>query len=288
MLIGFSLCKNLNIYQYPIRLCIDQHKNLVDKYYFIVPKANQDIDGTRTTVVDICEELKVSFEIFEVDWPGQEGFGQESIDKIQQQKLIDYIDEKYEDYVWLIKLDVDEFIHEKEFQKIKNLVKDIGLMDVSSISFNYLQFLGSVEFTCFDPTERTVHLFKNRSGAFFAGNDAMNITTDGNDIYMDDIYIHHIGYVKSEEILTIKLKEHFRLNESVYSDLSGLFKHSKESNIKFEFPKHKNGAKLWPLGIAAIRGSENCIEYKAFDTKELPFILRENVDKLRFHMPNLE
>jgi hypothetical protein len=283
MLIGFTLCKNANKYQYPIELCIEQHKDLLTEHWFIVPKKDQDTDGTVNTIVQACYRNDVTWKIFEVDWPGDEGFGQESIDKIQQQRFIDEICPNYPDHVWFIKLDADEFLHEKDFPTIINLIKEINDTGITSIAINYIQFLGSVEYTCFDPTERTTHLFKNSSGAFFPGNDAMNIFTSGDEIYLEDVFVHHIGYVKSEDQLSIKLREHFLLNESVYKDVSENFK--SKDNIRFKFPRNQKSAKLWPLGIAVLRGIENAIEYRKFNTDKLPLSLRQNIEKLRFHLP---
>lgn len=285
MLVGFSLCKNLNKYQYPIDLCIEQHKDLVDQHWFIVPKQSQDTDGTIKTIQETCNRLGIKPGFFTVDWPGESGFGEESIDKILQQRFIDEICPAFDTNDFFIKLDIDEFIHEKDFRQIKDTIKILEGTDITSISLNYLQFLGSVEFTCFDPTTRTTHIFRNSSNVHFAGSDAMNITTNGDDLYLEEVFIFHTGYVKSKELLSLKLREHFTLNQSVYKDVSNQF--TDPNRITFEFPKHQKSAKLWPLGIAVLRGQENSIEYRKFDTEKLPLVLKTNVEKLRFYLPDM-
>ena len=287
-LFGITLCKNLNKYDFPLEMNLLQHKDLFDHRIFIVPREDQDLDQTAKTIVDICAQNNISSELFRVDWPTEKGFQEESIDKTLQQKAIQYIEEKYWDDedndVWVIKHDADEFIHEKDFGTIHEYIENFNNTDITLVGFNYRQFLGSLEYTVSDPTTCTYHLYKVGYAAKFPGNDAMNVETMGDSVYIEDIYINHIGYVKNKQQLTTKIQEHFILNESVYSDIDG----EKLSQFQFEFPLHKQGASmLWPLAFAVIYGRKNETEYIKIPDEELPkqFILNKN--KYKFYMPGM-
>lgn len=284
MLIGITLAKNIIKYNYPLKECILQHKNLFDMHYFVVPLPEQDEDGTLKLIKDTCKENEINGRFFHVNWPTKLGFQGQSVDKIYQKLCVDEIEKEFKGFenIWICKNDADEFIHEKYFNKIKGMIKFVSDSDITEIGLNYIQTCGSLKYKIFDPTEKTVHIFKIGSGGYFPGNDAMNIKTNGECLYLDDVYILHIGYVKSKEILTQKIKEHLILNSNVYTGLD----QSIVDKFTFEFPSHKPGSRLWPLGIAVIKGEKNETEYIKLDVDELPWILRENIDKYDYYIPN--
>jgi hypothetical protein len=132
-LIGFTLCKNMNKYKFPIELNIAQHKDLLDEHYFIVPKKDQDLDGTRDTIIEAIGKYGVSGHIFEVDWPTEKGFHVESIDKILQQLFLDFYEPLFDENDWLIKIDADEFHHEKDFLHIRRWMDNSDGTDITRI-----------------------------------------------------------------------------------------------------------------------------------------------------------
>jgi len=295
MIIGFTIIKNALKEHYPIDLVIKQHKDLFDLHYIGVPLKDQDEDGTRALVERVASECGQNIELMELDWPGGGAWSQESLDKILQQKIVEEIDSKFTRNDWVIKIDADEFYHEDDFPLLKEII-DISLIEGAanwnSIVTGYLQFCGSLENTIFDPTQQVFHIFRNQTGARFVGNDAMAIMPHKNPIHtVTPLKLHHIGYVKSRERISTRIKEHMVLNGSVYQKAYGLTKEQvdeKVSNYEFEFPAHRKGAKLWPLGIAVLfGGAENFTEYKPFNPDLLPRELLKEKDNMRFFTPEI-
>lgn len=283
MFIGITLCKNMNKYKFPIVANIEQHVGLFkDGRIFVVPLPGQDVDHTIATIEEACKKFNQEYSLLHVDWPTEEGFHIESIDKILQQKAIDLIEKDCSPTQWVIKHDADEFISERDFEKLFETVKLVSDTDITLIGMRYRQFVGSCRNTVWDPTTETYHVYRVGSGAHFPGNDAMNVKTMGESIILDDVYVNHFGYVKSHELLNTKVREHVTLNKSVYSNR---FTDEQLTSFKWEFPLNVKGKRLWPLGIGPLSGQPNEAEYFPFDISQLPYVLRRDLFMYDYYVP---
>jgi len=281
-IVAFTIIKNAVKQQYPIDLVIKQHKNLFNKHIIGIPRELQD-DGTRELVSKATKECGQNVGLFDLDWPGETAWSEESLDKTLQQQIIDYIEEK-EHANWIIKIDADEFYHENDFDQLLDMLRfTIDAKDLSIVSTSYRQYMGTPMYHVWDPTIRVRHIFKPGK-AKFSGNDAMQIDPVSNmhSLSMSDIILHHIGYLKPTELITTRIKEHFTLNKSMYKlpNLSVL------EGYKFSFPTHKNNCKLWPIAIRTILdGTPNEIEYFKHSLEDVPLEIRENMNRFSFYDP---
>src|SRR5690606_30266577 len=252
--------------------------------YFGVPYAEQDTDRTVELIKDTARLCGQKIVIQRYNWPGDGAWTQESLDKIIQAKLLkEIIDRHKSKFTWIVKIDCDEFLHEDDFSHLKMMTgafsEEETVSPTTAIVTNYRQYCGSLSWRIDDPTEKVYHIFRSDAEPYFAGNDAMILKTRiGQEIWLDDIYLHHVGYCKNPELLTTKIKEHVVLNSSVYPDLSP----EKLKNYHFEFPKNVAGKRLWPLGIASFRGQENECEYFPVEKSEVPKFLIENEERFKF------
>lgn len=288
-IIAYTLAKNINAYKYPAELNVKQHLDLVDEWYFILPLKHQDQDDSWETIRALRDNAdkggyKIVCTFF--DWPGDGGFAEESIDKTLQILFLKTlpIDHDYAN-TWLWKHDIDEFISAEDFETIKINMSYVADTEITNISTNYRQLVGSPYYYLDDPTKNVNHFFKaqiiNQDLNFnYPGHDAMQVFTKGDNFYLDDVFTYHTGYIKSEILLTQKIKEHFKLNASVYKDLD-----SRIENYKWEWPEHKKGKTLWPLGIAPLRGVPNEAEYFKQNLSKLPLELREHAREHVYYMP---
>lgn len=279
MVCGYSLAKNCLREQYPIDLCIKQHKDLFDTHYFGVPFEHQDTDGTVDAIRKAARECGQNVQILRYDWGGDGAWTKESLDKIIQREMLQTITNRHGTNVdWIIKCDVDEMYHEKDFPKLKEFFEVFSEDDsITSIQTNYLQFCGSLAHTIKDPTDRVWHVFRGDSAPYYWGNDAMIIrTSKGQGMYLEDVFLHHVGYCKPTSLLTTKIREHIILNSSVYGSSIDSYQILK---YNFEFPKHVPGKYLWPLGIAPLRGAPNECEYFPFNADDLPQELKKNLER---------
>lgn len=279
MIIGFSLAKLVNRNDYPIDINILQHRNLFDMHYFGVPKKDQDEDGTAQSIIDAGEKYNQNIKIVELDWPDKNVWTEESLDAKLQTQLIQHIEQSFTDKDWVIKIDLDELYHEKDFAYIQECIETCNRIGIDNITHGYYQFFGSLRNRVKDPTQVVSHIFKNGSFHSWGGNDAMIIRTQNGIPYpMPTVKLHHIGYCRSAEKLTEKLHEHIRLNKSVYPDI-------KLENYQWTWPSNVPGAYLWPQGIAVLRGAKNEVEYIPHDIETLPFTLKDNLERFDFHLP---
>lgn len=282
MIIGFSVSKLINKNNYPADLNIKQHKDLFDIHIIGTPLREQDTDGTIATLERAALECGQNLKIMEFDWPTQSVWTEESLDKTIQRKILDYIINKYKSKNnWIIKADNDEFYNEKDFDQIKTLCSGFSEDNsVTAIVTNYLQFCKSLQWTIDDPTYRVSHVFRSDGETIFFGNDAMILKTSwGEEVYLEDIFLYHVGYCKSPKLLTRKIKEHVVLNASVYGNR---IDKNKLDKFEFEFPEHKVGKKLWPLGLATLCGQENSCEYYNFNPDDLPRELKNNRERFNY------
>lgn len=279
-IIGFSIAKNVVREKYPIELVIEQHKDLFDEHWIGVPREDQDEDGTREHILAAATNCGQTVVLYELNWPGEGAWTEESLDRTHQQEMLDYMQENFDENTWFIKIDADEFYWEGDFELIKDTI-DVCHEDgyINTIWTNYLQFVGSVEYFVDDPTHQVFHIFRNKKGVRFGGNDAMILVAEGEMYPLDEVYLHHIGYVKDADRITTRIREHIVLNQSMYPDTKI------PKDWKFEFPVHKKGAKLWPLGIAVLRGAPNEVEYTKKDYGTMPQVLFNHMEKLRFFIP---
>lgn len=287
-LIGISLAKNVIKYEYPIEENILQHYGFYDKWFIIVPKKDQDTDGTIDLISSIRE--KNGFDnivLANIDWPTEESFYTESIDKILQQKVIDILRPRFSNNIWFHKHDIDEFLSFADQSAILNLIHVFGYDDevknddITSMSTKWTQLIKSYKYYCWDPTNEKHHFVRNVGNISFRGNDASDLFTDVGVSLPTEVITYHTGYVKSEEQLTTKVKEHINLNRSIYgSQIEHL--EDKLKDWKFSFPAANFGARCWPLGIADLKGQPNELEYFLQDIDNLPEIILENKDKFDF------
>ena len=277
--IGFSIAKNCIREGYPIDLVIKQHTGLFDMHIVGVPRGEQDEDGTGQLVARTAAECGQALTTLFLDWPGEGAWTEESLDKTHQQKILDHIEATYDDDVWVIKIDADEFYHEQDFADIREAIEICHDGGIDSIWTGYKQFMGSLNYTVWDPTTQVFHIFRNKRGVQFGGNDAM-ILVAGKDPYpLDEVTLNHIGYVKPARKINTRIHEHLILNESMYPGIKV------PEDWNFTFPRHVEGKRLWPLGIAEIKGQPNEAEYFTVDPRDLPKELREQSDEMMFHNP---
>jgi hypothetical protein len=281
-IIGLSLAKNIVKYNFPAKQVLEQHKDMYSKWYFVVPKPEQDLDNTVETITNYAKEYSINIDFIEVDWPTEKGFHTESIDKIHTTYAIKVLQESYKNTdVWLHKHDLDEFLKLDDQNYIKEIINDFINLNrntqdnskYTKISYKWIQLIKNVNFYCKDPTLCKNHLVDLKANPHILGNDASDLFTEyGLTIDLSDVYLFHTGYVNSPEQLTRKIKEHVILNKSVYNISKELI-----DSYKWEWPEHKQGAYLWPLGISVLNGAKNQIEYISINNNMLPEILRNNI-----------
>jgi len=311
---GLTIAKNCNKFKYPIAECIEQHKAFFNYHIIGVPFNEQDNDDTIKTIFNVCHNLNLTCEyiddiseitninqcstlkyiftnlenipnviLYPLDWPGQNtAWSQESLDKILQQHILDNINWTQNEIDWIVKIDVDEFYSNDDIEFLKEIMEIYLDSDINAIAHNYSQYVGSLRYTVYDPTTYVCHIFKPGK-AIFAGNDAMQFkVTEGSVNYIDNIYLFHIGYCKDPDLITTRIKEHLVLNSSMYPN--AIKQAKKWKDYKFEFPKHKKGAKLWPIGIS---DAPNETEYKKADINKLPLVLLKKIEEFNFYVPDV-
>jgi hypothetical protein len=283
VIIGFTIIKNAIAQQYPIELVMLQHQDLFDMHIIGVAKENDD--ETVQLIHDTATKCRNVINIINLDWPGDGAWTEESLDKTLQSHIVDYIDHTHGPDDWVIKIDADEFYHEKDFDEIKRMIEICAATGTTNISTNYLQFCGSLEYTIWDPTSQVFHIYRNKSGVQWAGNDAMILKTEEPPLYLEEVYLHHIGYVKDPSLINVRLQEHLVLNETPMSSLG--IKPGDMDSFEFTWPKHVEGARLWPMGIAVANGVDNEVEYQFFGEDNLPLELFKKANKMTWFKPEM-
>lgn len=278
-LIGISLIKNVNKNDYPLLDNIEQHRGFYDEWIFIAPMDGQDSDGTVASLQSIRASIEQrthlpsGIRIAKVDWPSDDAFFEESIDKTLQMRVISKIRSSYDKDTWFHKHDIDEFLCKDDQDIILNMINVFNYdIENTMISTNWIQLVKSTRTFVFDPTRKKNHFVRNIGNISFIGNDASDLETDvGHDTYLSYVYTYHTGYVKTEDQLTNKIKEHIKLNESIYLSKIDM---DKLNDYKFSFPENKAGTRCWPLGLCTLMGQPNEAEYFPSNIFELPEVLK--------------
>lgn len=282
---GFTIIKNANKFSYPIAEVIEQHKDFFDMHFIGVPMEDQDDDGTRQLVEETAKRVGQEVIMVDLDWPSKDtAWTEESLDKTLQDVLIETIELGMEQgnpqFDWIVKIDADEFYDDDSIQELKEMMEIMAGSSNTCIAHNYKQYMGSLDYTVWDPTEFVCHIFQPYK-AKFSGNDAMQFRpTEGEIVYLESIYLHHIGYVKDPDLITTRIREHLVLNESMYPD--AVHNNEKWRDYEFRFPANVPGAKLWPIGIS---DQPNETEYTPVDPSTLPSVLRNKKDAFNFYQP---
>jgi len=264
---------------YPLADNIFQHIDFYDEWVFIAPKEDQDLDGTVACLQQALNDLgttkHLKITIVRVDWPTEDSFYEEAIDKKLQSSVINHIRGSYSADTWFHKHDIDEFISSRDQDIILNMITVFNYgVENTMMSTNWVQLVKNTRTYVWDPTKKKNHFVRNIGNISFPGNDASDIVTDvGDDTYLSYVNTYHTGYVKKEDLLTLKIKEHIKLNKSVYADK---ISNMEIESFKFKFPENVPGTKSWPLGLNVLLGLPNRLEYFQTEVKDLPEVLKKD------------
>lgn len=264
---GLTIIKNAISQNYPIAEVMLQHQGLFDVH--IIGVASENNDETRQLVENTAWKCENEIVIKEIEWPNKDvAWTEESLDKKLEVQLEKFIPENE----WIIKVDADEALHEKDFAEIKELATAFYTSDVDVIAFNYLPFIGSLATAYKDSCHYAARMWKNGKG-YYGHNDAMTIVPNkmGTVHWVDHIYLYHFGYLKSKDLLTQKLKEHYTLNKSVLRPIDA-------EQIEWKWPDHVVGAVKSEVLF-------DKVEYIPVKLGDIPKEFRDNKDKFNFYIP---
>jgi hypothetical protein len=284
MIIGATLAKAVTANEYPLKYFLDQHcwaKGLTYPLFTCLvigyPAGDAEIEGIVGDFLD--EHPDADIELVPLDW-GQDplvAWDHENQYLELMTKTLEYAEslcESEED--WILKLDLDEFIHESMFTAIHNRCFENRTGKNSVLQFGYLFFLGSLLYVTPDPTWQVGKAYRIGCGEM-TGDGMQIIPCPGHDaIWCNEVKTFHIGFVKSEELLTRRINEHVVNTKRFYPNI--------QLPLVFTYPKHRKGASAWPLGISG----KKFAEYIPFIPEELPVALREHAKEFEVCLPRLE
>jgi len=103
---------------------------------------------------------------------------------------------------WILSLQSDEAVHEKDFNRIKSLIEDAENSDIDAFSMVRLYFYGDINTIREDWTVPIIRLFKR--GTRISCGDAMN-TSGTNKISFCDVPIYHYSRIGDPSIISKRI-----------------------------------------------------------------------------------
>ena len=206
---GFTFCRNIVRYDYPIIESIRSILPIVDEFIVNVGRCD---DGTLELVQTIGDP---KIRIIESVWDGTLQTG----GLIYSQQTNIALAACTGD--WAFYLQADEVIHEDDLPHILQAMRDnLGKAEVSGLLFRYLHFMG--DYWSVNPWHyhRAVRVIRN-NGELESCGDAVGFSRRADGIYLQNGPSHwlassnsrvfHYGYVKNQQAMLAKGQEQLRV-----------------------------------------------------------------------------
>jgi len=205
-LIGFTYIRNGIKYDYPFQECIRSLQGLCDSTTVVVGKSE---DGTEAAVsemgqLDIVpsvwdERLRKSGLILSQ----QTNLGIEAMRKAEQ-------DRGSGDDVWVVHLQADEILHEREYEQIKKDIQTANDQGCDAVRSRYIHFWLKYDQIAYAKRwyAHEIRIFRLHSHAKSFG-DAQGIG-DVTKVFESNSHVFHYGHVRTAEAYTLKKRDFHR------------------------------------------------------------------------------
>lgn len=192
MLTGITLIRNGNELKYPWKECISQLTHVCDR---VMVNCGYSTDGTSEDLYHLSKCIpKISFDYVKWDMKNT-GNGAELARQVNL--LLPFITEG-----WVLYLQADEFIHEKDKDAIHKLIETLP-RTVTQIELHRTYFWG------WDKRAPKHEIFLGRifrAGTHEVGGDGMHLIRKEGQIVRSQIPIYHYSRVGSEEDITRRVR----------------------------------------------------------------------------------
>lgn len=229
---GLALIKNGEKFDFPYRESLQSLAPLVNKTFINVGIGE---DGTLDLLKKSQDELKL--EIIEVEWNDRRSDHGHILSDNTNIPL-EILREKTKDKdhfneAWVIYLQSDEVIHERDLELIKEDLKKADESGCDAMRFRYLHFWKKHNSLAIGPRwyPQEIRAIKLNSKAISHG-DAQTFS-GWTKAYESDAHIYHYGHVREDEAYTKKMKQMSRYYHSGFD----LFRKRLKTKIKLFFKK---------------------------------------------------
>ncbi len=226
-----TLIKNAKLYEYPIIESITSLLPYVDEY-IVNCGSQEDLD---LVLSHFLSDSKVK--PFLSEWEGKDqGM---AFFRNQTNKSIALAQGD-----WIVYCQSDEIIHEKDGERLKDIIKYADDRSCDAIAVNFIHFckdyfhIFKTYSEGFDMYEKQVRIIKN-NGLIKSVGDACGFI-GFNNVFFSDLVWYHVGYVKDAKTMLIKkqdLKEFYFADPAFDENLriieNGKIRSDSEGNYKF-------------------------------------------------------
>lgn len=200
---GLLISYQCLIQDYPIEACIRSMLDIVDVGYV---NDGMSTDGTLDLLYQLQTEYgKDRLVVIARPWVHDRGFWA---------RERNYILDEYVKTDWVLSLDADEILHEKELPILSGAMKD---STINSVSFKVKHFYGTPYYTIQGPSWFTRHtqLWRTSTGIRWLhreGGCADDIVWPNGmyahlyNAYMSEAYLYHYGHCRSPRAMGMKVK----------------------------------------------------------------------------------
>jgi hypothetical protein len=196
---GLTLVRNGNELNYPWKQCILQLCQICD---YVLVNCGYSTDHTAEHMHELCRDKpKIQYDFIEWDM-NNSGDGRELA--LQANKLLPFVATE-----WVLYLQADEFIHEKDRKIILDTVT-CAPDHVSQIELYRTYFWESLTNRALPQEVYLGRIFRN--GTHEIGGDGMHLNRFSGDVCrLDDVWIYHYSRMGSEDEITKRIRNLDRL-----------------------------------------------------------------------------
>ncbi len=220
---GFTIVKNAVRYGYPVKESILSALPLCDAFYVLIGDCD---DGTEALIRSIdSDKIKIHHSVWDqsVNTNGE-------VLALETNKAMALIPEEY---TWLLYLQADEALHEKDYPVIQEAMHRYqNQTRVEGLLFSYHHFWGSFSYvgTTSKWYRREIRIIKNRKD-IFSYRDAQGFRKTPNDklqVVLIDADVYHYGWVRPPEKMQEKYAgvQQYWSNENKYIPQQSEFDYS--------------------------------------------------------------
>lgn len=199
-LTGISLIRNGNKLNYPFIQCFNSLTNLCDQVIINIDYSDGS-DKTLETIAEKVTDLKKTT-IVSSKWNmSNTGDGRELAKQINL--LLPFVDSE-----WIIYLQADELIHEKDVQLIREYLKELP-PEISQVELYRTYFWKDLDTRAENHEIWLGRIF--RQGTHTVGGDGMYLNRNNGEVIRSPFWIYHYSRIGTEEQIDNRIKTLDRL-----------------------------------------------------------------------------